>query len=152
MEIEGRALVAEGARRLPEHLLSVEFRHRSWFDSSEATAATLAFERELGVVHTVVDAPQGFENSVPAVWACTHPELTLLRLHGRNAATWNANGAASSGRFQYEYSEAELAELARRFQDLARQSAQAHAVFNTNFEDQGMRNATAFAAALGGAP
>ncbi|BEG75077.1 DUF72 domain-containing protein [Achromobacter xylosoxidans] len=145
----GEALVAECARRLPEHLLSVEFRHRSWFDSSGATAATLALERELGLVHTVVDAPQGFDNSVPAVWECTHPELTLLRLHGRNAATWNASGAASSGRFQYEYSEAELAELARRFQELARQSGQAHAVFNTNFEDQGMRNAAAFAAALG---
>jgi len=126
----------------------VEFRHRSWFESPAATADTLAFERDLGVVHTVVDAPQGFENTVPAVWESTHPDLTLLRLHGRNAAKWNASGPASSGRFQYEYSEAELAELVARFTRLASQSAQAHAVFNTNFEDQGMRNAAAFASAL----
>ena len=38
----------------------------------------------------------------------------------------------------------------RRFQQVAQQSAQAHAVFNTNYEDQGMRNAAAFKAALGG--
>ena len=76
---------------------------------------------------------------MPAVWACTHPELTLLRLHGRNAAAWNRTTHASSGRFQYEYSEAELAELAERFSRLAAQSAQAHAVFNTNFEDQGVQ-------------
>ena len=148
-DARGMAHVADCVRRLDEHLVSVEFRHRSWFASPEATAGTLAMERELGVAHTVVDAPQGFDNSVPAVWECTHPDLTLLRLHGRNTATWNASGTASSGRFQYEYSEEELAELARRFQQLAQQSAQAHAVFNTNFEDQGMRNAAAFKAALG---
>lgn len=151
-DARGMARVADCARRMEEHLVSVEFRHRSWFDTPAATADTLAFERELGVAHTVVDSPQGYPNTVPAVWECTHPDLTLLRLHGRNEAAWNASGAASSGRFQYEYTEQELAELAERFTRLAAQSAQAHAVFNTNFEDQGMRNATAFAAALGPAP
>ena len=151
-DARGMARVADCARRMEEHLVSVEFRHRSWFDTPAATADTLAFERELGVAHTVVDSPQGYPNTVPAVWKCTHPDLTLLRLHGRNEAAWNASGAASSGRFQYEYTEEELAELAERFTRLAAQSAQAHAVFNTNFEDQGMRNAAAFAAALGPAP
>ncbi len=151
-DARGMARVADCARRMEEHLVSVEFRHRSWFDTPAATADTLAFERELGVAHTVVDSPQGYPNTVPAVWECTHPDLTLLRLHGRNEAAWNASGAASSGRFQYEYTEQELAELAERFTRLAAQSAQAHAVFNTNFEDQGMRNAAAFAAALGPMP
>ena len=149
-DARGHAALAEAARRMDEHLISIELRHRSWFDSPAATAGTLALLRDLGAVHTVVDAPAGPENSVPAVWACTHPELTLLRLHGRNAAAWNRTTHASSGRFQYEYSEAELAELAERFSRLAAQSAQAHAVFNTNFEDQGVRNAAAFAAALPG--
>jgi len=147
-DARGRAHVADCARRMQEHLISVEFRHRSWFDSAAAIADTLAFERDLGVVHTVVDAPQGFENTVPAIWECTHPDLTLLRLHGRNTDAWNVSGTASSGRFQYEYTEQELAELAERFSRLAMQSTQAHAVFNTNFEDQGMRNAAAFASAL----
>ncbi|MFF7399632.1 DUF72 domain-containing protein [Achromobacter sp. NPDC008082] len=147
-DARGRAHVADCARRMQEHLISVEFRHRSWFDSAAAIADTLAFERDLGVVHTVVDAPQGFENTVPAIWECTHPDLTLLRLHGRNTDAWNVSGTASSGRFQYEYTERELAELAERFSRLATQSTQAHAVFNTNFEDQGMRNAAAFASAL----
>jgi len=147
-DARGRAHVADCARRMQEHLISVEFRHRSWFDSAAAIADTLAFERDLGVVHTVVDAPQGFENTVPAIWECTHPDLTLLRLHGRNTDAWNVSGTASSGRFQYQYTEQELAELAERFSRLATQSTQAHAVFNTNFEDQGMRNAAAFASAL----
>ncbi|MGY6270480.1 DUF72 domain-containing protein [Achromobacter denitrificans] len=151
-DARGMARVADCARRMEEHLVSVEFRHASWFDTPAATAGTLAFERELRVVHTVVDAPQGFSNTVPAVWECTHPDLSLVRLHGRNAAAWNVSATASSGRFQYEYTEQELAELAERFSRLAAQSAQAHAVFNTNFEDQGMRNAAAFASRLPGVP
>ncbi|CPI19583.1 Protein of uncharacterised function DUF72 [Bordetella pertussis] len=99
-------------------------------------------------MHTVVDSPQGFANSVPPVWARTHPELALVRLHGRNAGAWNNRAAASSSRFQYEYSPQELAELAERVRRLAERARQTHAVFNTNYEDQGMRNAAGLAAAL----
>ncbi|CFP19764.1 Protein of uncharacterised function DUF72 [Bordetella pertussis] len=56
--------------------------------------------------------------------------------------------AASSSRFQYEYSPQELAELAERVRRLAERARQTHAVFNTNYEDQGMRNAAGLAAAL----
>jgi uncharacterized protein YecE (DUF72 family) len=56
------------------YTVSVEFRSRMWFED-EHTASTLAFERELGVVHTVVDAPQGFDNSIPQLWEVTHPRF-----------------------------------------------------------------------------
>lgn len=145
----GVAWLRECARHMQEHVMAVEFRHRSWFETPAASTWTLAFEREAGMVHTVVDAAQGFDNTVPAVWESTHPELAVLRLHGRNAAAWNTNTNASSGRFQYEYSPAELAELAERLKRLAEQVRHAHAVLNTNYQDQGMRNATGLAAALG---
>lgn len=46
----------------------------------------------------VVDAPQEFLNSVPQVWATTHPTLAYVWLHGSNAATWDVKGAtAASG-------------------------------------------------------
>ncbi|MBO1112362.1 DUF72 domain-containing protein [Bordetella petrii] len=144
----GRGLVGECARHMEEHLMAVEFRHRSWFDSPARSAATLAFERSLGVVHTIVDAPQGSDNTVPAIWDATHPDLAVLRLHGRNAAAWNNLSGASSGRFQYEYTPAELAELADRLKRLAERVRSAHAVLNTNYQDQGMRNAAGLAAAL----
>ncbi|HYG43086.1 MAG TPA: DUF72 domain-containing protein [Bordetella sp.] len=144
----GHALVGECARHMDEHLMSVEFRHRSWFETPAACASTLAFERERGAVHTVVDAPQGFDNTVPAVWETTHPDLAVLRLHGRNGAAWNNLSGASSGRFQYEYTPAELAELAERLKRLAERVRNAHAVLNTNYQDQGMQNATRLAQAL----
>jgi uncharacterized protein YecE (DUF72 family) len=95
------------------------------------------------VIHTVVDGPQGFANSVPAVWEVTNPANALLRLHGRNTATWNVKGAtAASDRFNYDYSEPELTELSEKVSRLALQAASTHVVFNNNMEDQGQRNAT----------
>ena len=144
----GRAHVAECVERMQGHVASVEFRHRSWFSEANA-AATLAFERELGAVHTVVDAPQGFSNSVPAMWETTHPRFALLRLHGRNVETWNIKDAtAASDRFNYDYADAELADMAGRVADLAPQVGETHVVFNNNMEDQGQRNARSLLALL----
>jgi uncharacterized protein YecE (DUF72 family) len=137
----GRAQVAHCVENMAGHDLSVEFRHRSWF-GAEATAPTLDFLRELAVVHTVVDAPQGFANSVPAVWTTTHPRYALVRLHGRNAGTWNIKGATTaSDRFNYDYPADELGELAERIEQLALSALQTHVIFNNNMEDQGQRNA-----------
>ncbi|MES2936151.1 MAG: DUF72 domain-containing protein [Pseudomonadota bacterium] len=135
------AHVAHCVDSLPGHLLSVEFRHASWF-AAEALERTLAFEREAGVAHTVVDAPQGVANSVPCVWEATHPKLALVRLHGRNRAAWgNVRGTASSSRFDYRYSEAELAAMVPEIEQLATQAEAVHVVFNTNHQDQGQVHA-----------
>jgi uncharacterized protein YecE (DUF72 family) len=135
--------------RMAGRTVSVEFRHASWFDGVAATEGTLALLRELGAVHTVVDAPQGFANTVPAVWAATHPRYALLRLHGHNAGTWNVAGAsAASERFDYDYGEAELAGLVPNLDALASKVDQAHVVFNNNMEDQGQRNALKLRALL----
>ncbi len=137
----GRAQVAHCAERMAGFDLSTEFRHQSWFTPGDA-ASTLAFLRELGMAHTVVDGPQGFANSVPAVWEATQPCYALVRLHGRNARTWNIRGATSaSDRFNYDYPETELAELAPRIERLALTAMQTHVIFNNNMEDQGQRNA-----------
>lgn len=136
-------------RRMQGFDLSVEFRHGSWFDGEERRQATLAFLRELGVAHTVVDGPQGFSNSVPALWEVTHPRFALLRLHGRNTATWNVEGqTAASDRFNYDYSDNELVELVPDIRRLALTAMQTHVIFNNNMEDQGQRNARQLTALL----
>ncbi|MEP7295006.1 MAG: DUF72 domain-containing protein [Burkholderiales bacterium] len=144
----GHAHVRHCVERMAGHTLSVEFRHQSWF-AGEHAADTLAFERDLGVVHTVVDGPQGFSNSVPAIWETTHPQFALLRLHGRNTGTWNVKGAtAASDRFNYDYDDAELGEIADQVARLSKRVAFTHVIFNNNMEDQGQRNAAALMRAL----
>ncbi|AIT27461.1 DUF72 domain-containing protein [Bordetella holmesii] len=134
------------ARHLDELDASIELRHRSWFADPAATRCTLDMLRERRLIHTVADTPQGLDNSVPAVWASTNTDLALVRLHGRNAQTWNAAGKASSSRFQYEYSEAELSELADGIARL--QARRVHVVLNTNYQDQGVNNAARLLRAL----
>lgn len=145
-DARGAARLDECARRLEDLDASVEFRHESWLRDAPAASATLARLRERALVHTVVDAPQGFSNTVPAVWQTTRADLALVRLHGRNRQAWNSRGQASSSRFQYEYSEAELAELARRIQQLP--ARQTHVILNTNYQDQGVRNAQGLLGAM----
>ena len=137
---EGMAHVRHCVERMPEHLLSVEFRSASWFDG-DRLEKTIAFERELGVVHTIVDGPQGFSNSVPCVWDVTHPRLALLRLHGRNKATWNIKAASSSSRFDYWYAPEELEAMVPEIRHIASLANSLHIVFNTNYQDQGQVNA-----------
>lgn len=139
------------ARRMEEHTMAIELRHASWFDGARANA-TLALERDLRAVHVVVDSPQGYANTVPGVWESTRPDLAIVRLHGRNAAAWNNNSGASSGRFVYEYSPEELAQIAERIQRMARAVHATHVVLNTNFEDQGVRNAGKLQEALATLP
>ena len=87
----------------------VEFRHRSWFED-ENRADVLSFLEELGATNVVVDAPKTeAKNLVPTVVAATSP-LAYVRLHGRNAATWNVRGGSASDRFDYLYTREELSE------------------------------------------
>jgi uncharacterized protein YecE (DUF72 family) len=138
---EGRQHVEHCVEQMKGHTLSVEFRNRTWFDD-EHRASTLRLQHELGVVHTVVDGPQGFSSSIPAVWETTHPRFALVRLHGRNAATWNIKGAtAASDRFNYDYGDEELLGLSADIRQLADRVLATHVVFNNNMEDQGQRNA-----------
>jgi uncharacterized protein YecE (DUF72 family) len=138
---EGHAFVEHCVSKMPDHLLAVEFRNRTWFEGDH-TDDTLAFEERLGVVHTVVDSPQGFANCVPCVWAVTNPALALVRLHGRNKDTWNiTRAAASSARFNYWYAADELQAMVPEIRHLGELAKSVHVVFNTNHEDQGQVNA-----------
>jgi uncharacterized protein YecE (DUF72 family) len=122
--------------------VAVEFRNTTWFNSDKHTARTLAFERENAFVNVVVDEPQGVANTIPAVWQVTNPALAVVRLHGRNHGTWNRKGLTSSSqRFDYEYTEDELRQLARDVDNLASQVRSTHVLCNINYQDQGQRAA-----------
>jgi uncharacterized protein YecE (DUF72 family) len=109
----------------------VEFRHRSWLED-ENRAATLSRLEELGATHVVVDAPKTeARNLVPTVPALTSP-LLYFRFHGRNAATWNIRGKSAAERFDYLYTEEELADCLTTLRELATEARQAFAFFNNN--------------------
>jgi uncharacterized protein YecE (DUF72 family) len=111
--------------------MMVEFRHRSWLDE-EHRAETLAFLEERGMTYVIVDAPRmDSPTVVPAVPARTS-ETVYLRLHGRNADTWNKRTGSAAERFDYLYSEEELAEWVEPLRELASEATSAYAMFNNN--------------------
>lgn len=146
---ENRALLEDCRRQLADDQMAVEFRNPTWYDQKHQKY-TLDFLRELKVSHVVVDAPRGVKPEIPTVWAVTDPRLALLRLHGRNAETWNKKGLKSSSeRFNYDYSDDELQELIPGLRVLAEDSRQVDVLFNNNHEDQGQRNASSLRRLLG---
>lgn len=134
-----QAHIEHCVERMRGHAVSIEFRHVSWFDGAHAQA-TLAFERRLGAVHTIVDGPQGFTNAVPAIWETTHDTQALVRMHGRNEQTWNRRSDTSSGRFNHDYDDAELEGLATQIAGLDRPALRLQVVMNNNAEDYAQAN------------
>ena len=118
--------------QLGEDEMLVEFRHRSWL-GDENRAATLSFLEEIGATYVTVDAPraESAKNLIPTVPAVTS-STAYIRFHGRNLATWNKRGGSAAERFDYLYSDEELAEWVPTLRELAGQSERAFAFFNNN--------------------
>jgi uncharacterized protein YecE (DUF72 family) len=129
--------------RLRPARAAVEFRHRSWAEPGEREAAA-----ELLASHdaswVVVDAPRiDAKNVMPPLVEVTSPALAYLRLHGRNAATWNT-GRSVAERFDYAYSDDELREWIDPVLDMAERAQEVAVVFNNNSRDYAPKNAARF--------
>ena len=55
-----------------------------------------------------------------------------MRLHGRNAETWNIRGRSAAERFDYLYSDDELREWVEPLEELAGQAEELYVMFNNN--------------------
>ena len=121
--------------QLPDEELLIEFRHRSWLEE-ENRAAVLSFLEERGLTYVIVDAPRTEgRNLVPTVVALTS-STAYLRLHGRNAKTWNIRGRSAAERFDYLYSEDELSEWIEPLREVAQRAENAYVLFNNNGRSQ----------------
>ncbi len=123
--------LAWAREQLGDDEMLVEFRHRSWLDE-EHRGDTLRFLEEHRMANVIVDAPQVDAKNVPlTVFALTTPTL-YVRMHGRNAATWNSRGGSAAVRFDHLYSEEELAEWVDPLRELSQQAEEAYVFFNNN--------------------
>jgi uncharacterized protein YecE (DUF72 family) len=120
--------------------VAVEFRHRSWLEETER-GAVVDWLRRSGVGLTVVDEPQVGSGTVPIVLAVSQPDTIVVRFHGRNRAKWYAKVKRASERFDYLYSESELAEWIPRLSELAQGAQNIHVLFNNNLHNYSIVNA-----------
>ena len=136
---EQREYIAGCQARLPQYRLAVEFRHNSWLNEKNIEG-TFAFLRENKLVYVCVDEPQGFQSSLPPVAEAT-TDVSVVRFHGRNKATWEVEGRAASSRFNYLYNKEELNEWTPRIKALGAKTAQTHVLFNNCYGDKAVTNA-----------
>jgi uncharacterized protein YecE (DUF72 family) len=149
---ENKDHLAESAVRLSGTPGAVELRNRHWYGGADgrgaATQWTMDMLRDLGLAYVMVDGPQGLESSVPPVAGVTTPELAMVRLHGRRAATWEAAKVPTVERYRYLYSPAELEAWVPRIEEATAQARRTTVFLNNCYGNYGTTNARELMARL----
>lgn len=131
-------------KAFPEHALVLEVRHRSWIEE-----ANLRRVSELGFSFCNVDQPLAQSSIALGEWV-TGP-IGYLRLHGRNATKWFDRNAAVHEKYDWLYSEPEVATLVQTAARLRANTEELYVVANNHFAGKGPANALEIAHALAGA-
>lgn len=133
------------------HRIAIELRHRGWVSERNAEE-TLGWFEDRGAAFVCVDSPPGDHVPImPGIDAVTSPDLSYLRLHGRNTDGY-LTGKSVAERFGWVYEDAELEEVADRVRGLAEQAAEVHVAFNNNRDDDAPTAAQRFRSLLGQDP
>jgi len=135
--------------KLDHYQLAIEFRNRDWVVGNQLRS-TIDFLRKRHVGFVNVDAPASDHFSVvpSELSEITNPNFSYLRLHGRDAKAY-LTGKTVASRFNYDYSDKEIDEVADRSRKLAEDAKDVHVVFNNNNLDYAPRAATRLRTALG---
>ena len=133
---------------LSDYDLAIEFRNRNWAVGDQLES-TIDFLRAHRGIFVNVDAPASDHFTVmPSdVDELTNPKAAYLRLHGRNAKAY-ITGKTVAARFDYDYGDKEIAEVAERSKKLAREARELHVIFNNNNLDYAPRAALGLRKAL----
>ncbi len=134
---------------LADYPLALEFRNRNWV-VGDLLSSTIDFLRKRKVGFVNVDAPASDHFSVvpSELNEITNPNFSYLRLHGRDAKAY-LTGKTVASRFNYDYSDNEIADVCDRSRKLARETKDVHVVFNNNNLDYAPRAAARLRRALG---
>ena len=116
--------------------LAVEFRHSSW-DAPEV----LRLLEDQGAAFVNIDQPRLGDN-LPATNHVTS-SVAYYRFHGRNAEKWFGPDTSNEERYNYLYSEAELAPWVERIRETRQRTPESnvYAILNNHFRGQAVANA-----------
>jgi len=135
-EAETVAYLARIMQRFSDYPLVVEVRHSSW-----NVAATFDLLREHRAGFCNIDQPIIGRSLEPST-AATAP-VGYVRLHGRRYDTWFTDDSEVSPheRYNYLYSNEELAPWAARIQKVSKQTSTVFVITNNHYQGKGVVNA-----------
>jgi uncharacterized protein YecE (DUF72 family) len=123
---------------LSGYTVAIELRNRSWLSDDHAKSTAEWFRRHRASF-VMVDAPEEEHFTIlPNIDLITNDKLAYLRAHGRNARGY-ISGRTVAERFNYDYSDAELEEIAKRSAKLAGKARELHVIYNNNASDYAPR-------------
>ena len=133
---------------LRDYDLAIEFRNRNWAVGDQLES-TIEFLQKQRAIFVNVDAPASdhFMVMPSELDEVTNSKVAYLRLHGRNAKAY-ITGKTVAARFDYDYSDNEITEIAQRSRKLAKEAHQLHVIFNNNNLDYAPRAALRLRKAL----
>ncbi|HXH28407.1 MAG TPA: DUF72 domain-containing protein [Candidatus Polarisedimenticolia bacterium] len=131
-------ILADGLADLP---LVAEFRHRSW-DHEDA----LRFLSRLRVGFCNIDQPAIAGTLRPTGHVTSR--IAYIRLHGRNAEAWFRSGGDAARRYDYLYTQQELAPWAERVLRLDDRAEEVFVIANNHYRGKAPVNALMLKAAV----
>jgi uncharacterized protein YecE (DUF72 family) len=138
---DGMAHVRHCVEVMRDYTVSVEFRNKTWFDEAHLEA-TLAFERELNVVHHRVRRAAGLRQHDPVGVGVDAPELLARAPARAQSRDVEHQGREVGGRaFQLRLRGGGTGRDRRQGRAPRTGTFTTHVIMNNNFEDQGQRNA-----------
>jgi uncharacterized protein YecE (DUF72 family) len=134
---------------LSDYDLAIELRNRNWA-TGDQLQSTIDFMQKHHAIFVNVDAPPSdhFMVMPSDIDEVTNANVAYLRLHGRNTKGY-VTGKTVAARFDYDYSQDEIAEVAQRSKKLANEARELHVIFNNNNLDYAPRGALRLRKALG---
>ena len=118
----------------------VEFRNVGWVREE-----TFAYMKDIGLGYCCVDEPR-LKGLMPGTAITTSP-VGYIRFHGRNAQDWWQHEEAWM-RYNYLYTQNELAEWVPKAKQVAEASEQSYIFFNNHYQGKSAKNARMFARML----
>jgi uncharacterized protein YecE (DUF72 family) len=147
-ELDELLPVIDGLSPVP---VAIEFRRRSWA-SSKRLESVLEWLSAHEAVFVCVDTPPGDHVPIfPPIDAVTNDSLAYMRCHGRNTEGY-LHGRSVAERFDYDYPERELGEIAGRARQLAEEAENVHVMFNNNARELAPKAARGLRTTLGQDP
>jgi uncharacterized protein YecE (DUF72 family) len=140
---ENVGYLASLLKRFADYPLVVEVRHATWNDK-----AFYAMLHERGVGFCNIDQPVIGRSMKPTDRATAR--ISYVRLHGRRYDSWFSDDpeAPASERYNYLYTEEELAPWASRIRHVAEDSHPTYVIANNHFEGKAVVNALQLVSAL----
>jgi uncharacterized protein YecE (DUF72 family) len=128
---------------LQGYKLGIELRNGNWVEP-EMIEETKEYFIRSKVTFVMVDGPDDPHFMVlPSIDLITNKDFAYLRAHGRNAPAYIRKRTVAE-RFDYDYPQEELEEIAERAAKLARGVDEMHVVYNNNKADYAPRAAAVF--------